>query len=53
MLGIEPWVFWVAMAAYVLRRPWRIPKLIRLGQGSNRAIRASTDAVLKALDAPR
>ncbi len=40
-----------AVARFVLTRPWRIPNLAVLGRGMNRALRASTDAVFRVLDA--
>jgi nucleoside phosphorylase len=41
-----------AIARFVLRRPWRVPKLARLGRGMQRAVRSSSDAVFHALEAP-
>lgn len=38
-----------AVARFVLRRPWRIPKLVALGRGMQQAVRSSTDAVFRAL----
>ena len=38
-----------AALRYVLRRPWRIPKLARLGKGMQLAVRASTAPLLALL----
>lgn len=38
-----------AVARFVLTRPWRLPGLVALARGSGRAIRTSTQAVLRAL----
>jgi nucleoside phosphorylase len=40
-----------AVARFVLSRPWRIPQLVRLGRGMQRATRAAASAALDALAA--
>ena len=39
----------LAVARFLLTRPWRVPALVRLGRGSYRATRAAADAALAAL----
>jgi hypothetical protein len=40
-----------AAVRYMVRRPWKIPGLMRLGRGSMAAARAASDAALTALRA--
>lgn len=39
-----------AVAAYLLRRPWRIPGLVRLARGTRRAAATAAAAALRALE---
>jgi nucleoside phosphorylase len=39
----------LALARFLLSRPWRIPQLVRLGRDTRRATRAAADAALAAL----
>jgi len=39
----------VAVARFLVTRPWRVPALARLGRGMKAAVRSSTDATLAAL----
>lgn len=41
----------LALARFLLTRPWRVPQLVRLGRDSRRATRVAADAVLAALAA--
>ena len=43
----------LALARFLLARPWRVPQLVRLGRDTRRATRAAADAVLAALAAAR
>lgn len=40
-----------AALRYIVRRPWRIPRLVRLGRDSQRAAKAASDAAIRALRA--
>ena len=40
----------VAVARFLLTRPWRIPQLVRLGRGMQRATRCAAAAALRALE---
>ncbi len=39
----------LALARFLLVRPWRVPQLVRLGRDTSRATRAAADAALAAL----
>jgi len=41
----------LALARFLLLRPWRVPELLRLGRDTRRATRAAADAALAALAA--
>jgi nucleoside phosphorylase len=43
----------LALARFLLTRPWRVPQLVRLGRDTRRATRAAADAALAALREPR
>ncbi len=38
-----------AVTRYVLRRPWAVPRLARLGRGTSRAVRTVTRAAIAAV----
>ena len=40
-----------AALRYMVRKPWRIPRLLRLGRDSQRAAKAAADAAIAALRA--
>src|SRR5437016_2536160 len=40
-----------AAVRYMMRKPWRIPRLLRLGRDSQRAAKAAADAAIAALRA--